>query len=308
MRVALALGGGGARGIAHIGVLKFFEEVGFRPSIICGTSIGAIVGARYAQVPSWKVLWEDLHRSLESESFKRASSEFSERESNPFQEFMRLISKGIALSKAMATTSLVSERAFFTALGEFIPHDTLIEETRITFAAVAADLLSGREVILARGSIIKAVAASASIPGIFPPIRWGDMLLTDGGWVDVVPAFAARVLGADFVIGVWVSKSLELCERLGNAFDVVYRSDDIARYYLGWMRREECDALIEPEVGSYLWNQFEAKDELFEAGYVAAKRAWPRIKRAMAAFRLKRALGLRRRVVREFPYVIPDPD
>lgn len=283
MKTALVLGGGGARGIAHIGVLKFLEEVGFVPDIICGTSIGAIIGARYAQVPSWKVVWEDVNCALESETFEKASSEFMEEndKKNPFQEFMSIISKGIAYSKAIATTSLVSEKSYLKALQEFIPYDTLIEETRIPFAAVATDLLTGKEVILTKGPIIKAVAASASIPGIFPPIKWGNYLLTDGGWVDVLPALAAYILGADFIIGVWVSKSLDLLEEMKNAFDIVYRADDIARFYLNWLRRNECDAIIEPDVGHYTWNQFNEKDEIFKKGYDAAKSTWPEISKCL---------------------------
>ena len=292
MKIALVLGGGGARGIAHIGVLKFLEEQGFCPNIICGTSIGAIVGARYSQVLSWKVVWEDVNRALESEAFEKASSEFLDEneKKNPFQEFMNIISKGIAYSKALTHTSLVSEKSFINALEVFIPQNTLIEETRIPFAAVATDLISGHEVIITRGPIVKAVAASSAIPGIFPPIEWGRYLLVDGGWVDVLPAIAAYILGADFIIGVYVGKNLELTEEIKNSFDVVYRSDDISRHYLNWLRKDECDFIIYPNVGHILWNQFHQKDLLFQEGYKAAKEAWPKIKRAMAKAKLKRFL------------------
>jgi len=287
--VALVLGGGGARGIAHVGVLRFLEEVGFTPHIICGSSIGAIIGARYAQVLSWRVVWEDVNRALESEAFKEASSEFSdETEGNPFQEFMRIVNRGIACTKAFASMSLVSEEAYMNALSQFIPQDTLIEETRVAFAAVAVDLVSGREVVITRGSILKAVAASASIPGIFPPVKWNGMLLADGGWIDVLPASAARILGADVVVGVWVGKKIDVMEPLNNTFDVVYRADDIARHYLNWIRRDECDVIIEPDVGTYLWNQFSAKDELFEKGYEAAASSWARIKGTLSKVRILR--------------------
>ncbi len=283
MKAALVLGGGGARGIAHIGVLKFLEEQGFVPDIICGTSIGAIIGGKYALVPSWKVVWEDLNKALESEAFERASSEFMDEtdKKNPFQEFLNIISKGIAYSKALTTTSLVSEKAFTDALREFFPQNSLIEETRIPFAAVATDLLSGKEVVITRGPILKAVAASSAIPGIFPPVKWKGMLLSDGGWVDVLPAMAAYMLGADVIIGVWVGRNISVHDELNNAFDVVYRADDIARHYLNWLRKEECHVTVEPKVGNYLWNQFSAKDELFELGYQAAKESWRDIQKLL---------------------------
>ncbi len=280
MRVALVLGGGGARGFAHVGVLRFLEEQGFVPHIICGSSIGAIIGGKYALVPSWRVLWEHINRALESEAFERASSEFveSSEKGNPFQEFWSIISKGLAYSRALTTCSLVSLDNYMAAFREFFPHDPLIEHTRIPFAAVAVDLVSGREVILTRGSMVKAVAASSSIPGVFPPIRWlGEMLLVDGGWVDVLPALAAYLLGADVTIGVWVGKDISVYQEVKNAFDVVYRADEIARHYLNWLRRRECTFIIEPDVGRYMWNEFDRREEILQRGYEAAERTWPEI-------------------------------
>jgi len=193
MKIGLALAGGGARGLSHIGVLKVFEERGVIPDIICGTSIGAIVGGKYALVPSWKVVWEDYKRSFEGEAFKKAGMELLQEEEthNPFQEFLKIINRGIVYSKALTSLSLVSLKSYLEAIEDYFLYDTFIEETRIPFGAVALDMKTGKEVLLTRGSLVKAVAASSALPGIFPPVPWGDYLLVDGGWVDVMPSSCA---------------------------------------------------------------------------------------------------------------------
>ncbi len=313
MKIGLALGGGGARGLAHIGVLKVLEENGIIPDIICGTSIGAVVGGKYAHIPSWRVVWEDVVRAIEGEAFKKAGMELFEEEEderkNPFQEFLKVVEKGILYSRAIASTSLVSLKAYMEAVKDFFGRDFLIEETRIPFAAVATDLIKGAEVIITRGSMVKAVAASAAIPGIFPPIKWHDFLLVDGGWTEVLPATCARLLGADFVIGVWIGRDISEFSGVSNSFEVVSRADEITRHYLGVLRKSECDFIIEPDVGKFVWSEFDKKEEIFVRGEEAAEERIGELKKKLKQENLKKLFRSRKRKIPEhFKIEIAKPD
>ncbi len=313
MKIGLALGGGGARGLAHIGVLKILEENGIKPDIICGTSIGAIVGGKYAHIPSWRIVWEDVVRAIEGEAFKKAGMElFAEEEGrkNPFQEFLKVVEKGILYSRAIASTSLVSPKAYMEAIKDFFGQDFLIEETRIPFAAVATDLITGAEVIITRGSMVKAVAASAAIPGIFPPVKWHDFLLIDGGWTEILPATCARLMGADFVIGVWIGKDISEFAGVNNSFEVVSRADEITRHYLGVLRKKECDFIIEPDVGKFVWSEFDKKDEIFVKGEKAAAETMKELKKKLKQEKLKRKIfkNKKRKIPEQFKIEIAKPD
>ncbi len=303
MKIALALGGGGARGLSHVGVLKVLEENGIIPDIICGTSIGAIIGGKYAHIPSWKTVWEDVLRAIEGEAFKRAGMELFEEEDekkNPFHEFLKVIEKGILYSRAIASTSLVSYKAYIEAIKDFFGRDFFIEETRMPFAAVATDLITGAEVILSRGSMVKAVAASSAIPGIFPPIEWNNFLLVDGGWTEVMPSTCARLMGADFVIGVWIGRDISEFLGVHNSFEVVSRADEITRHYLGVLRKQECDFIIEPDVGKFVWSDFDKKEEIFKKGEEAASESIERLKKIIKMKRLTTLFKKKRKISSPF--------
>jgi NTE family protein len=173
--VGLALGSGSSRGWAHIGVIRALEQAGIGPDIVCGTSIGALVGAAYAA--------GELDRL---ESWAR--------------ELRRRDVLGFTDPTLSAGGMLKGDR-----LMEFLGRnwtDRPIEELGIPFAAVATSLRTGAEVWLRRGSTLQAVRASIALPGIFTPVRWEGLLLVDGGLVNPVPVSVARAMGADIVIAV----------------------------------------------------------------------------------------------------------
>lgn len=174
-RIGLALGGGGARGCAHIGVINGLEAAGIPIHCVAGTSIGSVMGAVYS-AGDWKeftdyllkIKWNDVIRHFDP---------------------------------------VIPKRGFFdgekikTLLKDVIP-DSDFRSCRIPFAATATDLYSGREVILKAGDMIEAIRASISIPGIFTPARIGKRYLVDGGVINPLPVTVARRLGADIVIAV----------------------------------------------------------------------------------------------------------
>jgi len=187
-RVGLALGSGSARGWAHIGVIRALEEAGVRPDIVCGTSIGALVGAAYAAGELERL--EKWVLGLEIGNVVGLAD----------------VSLGAGLLKGERLTQ------FFRS--HFV--DQPIEHLRVPFAAVATSLQTGAEVWLRSGSTMEAVRASIALPGIFTPVRWEGSLLVDGGLANPVPVSLARAMGADVVIAVDLGSDI-----LGRRFRTV---------------------------------------------------------------------------------------
>lgn len=174
MKLGIALGSGSARGWAHIGVLRALAEIGVKPDIVCGTSIGAFVGAAYAD--------GDLERL---EGWVRTLN---------WQEVVSFFDVGTRGGLIKGDKLM----GFFAR--HFVDRD--VEQLPVPFACVATDLTSGREVWLREGSVVDAVRASIALPGLFSPLARDDRLLVDGGLVNPVPVSLARALGADLVIAV----------------------------------------------------------------------------------------------------------
>lgn len=180
-RLGIALSGGGARGFAHIRVLRVLVEAGWRPEVVTGTSAGGIVGGLFAAGLSPEAI-EALARRI------------------GWRMFMRLDPSGDALVGTDRWARFLRE-----AVG-----DVRIEELPIRFAAVAVDLDTGEEIWIDRGPLVEAMLATSAFPGVFPPVRWEGRRLVDGGVLNPLPVDAARALGATFVIGVdlsWIEPS-----------------------------------------------------------------------------------------------------
>ncbi len=177
MKIGLALGSGAARGTAHIGVIRALEEMGVRIDIVCGCSIGALVGAAYAG-----------GRMERLETWLRALTRL---------ELLRFFELNLRAG------GIIDREQFQGFLEDHVcPPGTTIEGLDLTFGAVATDVRSGREVWLQEGRLISAVRASIALPGLFRPVARGDRWLVDGGIVNPVPVSLCRALGADTVIAV----------------------------------------------------------------------------------------------------------
>ena len=174
LRIGIALGSGSARGWAHIGVLQELKEAGITPDVVAGTSIGALVGAWY--VRGHLDAFEEWVRSLTRRDVMR---------------YMDIVFSG-GLIEGRRLMDLYRQRW----------GDALIEELPRPYTAVATDLKTGKEIWLQKGSLLDAVRASISLPGLFRPVRYGQQWLVDGGLVNPVPITACRAMGANIVIAV----------------------------------------------------------------------------------------------------------
>lgn len=246
-RVGLALGGGFARGIAHIGVLKVLEANRIPVDFIAGTSVGALIAASYA----CGAPLEELERQASATRF----SDFAK---------WTLSWLGLASNERLET---YLER--FCAVTHF-------EELKIPLAIAATDLGSGEAVYFTSGEMGPPLRASCAYPGLFLPVEHEGRILVDGFLAAPVPVEAVRQLGADLVVAVYLSSSPD-DTKPKNMADVIGRSFSIMQRHAQQTWRRRADVVIEPDVTPYLWDDFARTPELIFAGEAAALAAVPRI-------------------------------
>jgi len=253
-RVGIALGGGGARGFAEIGVLRVLEQERIPVTAVAGASVGALVGALYAD--TGRVLDAEFHAVAlhEADVFDYALSS--------------VLSGGLIKGDAL-------EEFLRTRL-----RNQTIESMALLFAAVAVDLRTGQPMIFTQGPVAPAVHASAAIPGVFVPVTIDGKAYVDGGVVDPVPVDAARKLGAEVVIAVVIPPDIPR-ETPTNPLVIAYRAVTIMASLIGDLRAREADIVIRPEVGEVEFDDFSQKKRLIESGEAAARAALPAIRRVI---------------------------
>lgn len=268
-RIGLALGGGAARAFSHIGVIAGLEKHGIPIDIITGTSMGAIIGAMYAARADAASVRKKITAYLGSEEFATSGFDFfreldAEGEGLLFQ-LEHVARRGLFNALMVTRTALVSDE---TALRNYacMVDDMAVEETRIPFAAVALDLESGETVVLDRGSLRRAIAASCAMPGVLNPVEHAGRLLIDGGWGEAVPCRAARQLGADFVIAVEVGDPPPAFEAPRNALDVIGRADALVRSALAREQLKSADLILCPKNGVAHWADFSTAEQAIARG------------------------------------------
>lgn len=223
---ALVLMGGGARGLAHVGVLRVLEKNGLVPDIIAGTSMGAIVGGLFAAGLSGARLTEMLGgRSLDNYVDKPARRNLFKRPRSLFEYVMLSDYKNRFFSKM----GLDKEDAIETYLKSCVG-DVRIEDLPIKFVCNAVDLVSGKEVLFSEGELYKALRATMSLPLVFAPVRRRGMLLLDGGVLNSAPVEAAEKAGAEVTVLVDIHRPLKKMspEKIKSTFQVVQRMIDVA--------------------------------------------------------------------------------
>lgn len=285
VKIGVALGGGGARGLAHAGVLKVLEEEGIPIHFIAGSSMGAIIGSMYAQNPDADLLIQRIKESLGDEEFYNEVGinylKLDEaREGSFLHQATQYITRRIVLNLAQSRSALLKEDRLTNAVSKFIDTGN-IEDTKIPLGIVATSLHTGDKVVFRKGDIITAVIASSSVPGFFSPVLVEDDLLTDGAVSSPVPVDVASDMGADLTIGVEVCiREFNPLERV-NIIDVVSRAQLIQSRELSRMMVKTGDIPIRPDTGDVYWSDFERYGELVEAGIISAREHLPQIKSAI---------------------------
>jgi NTE family protein len=253
-KVGVALGGGFARGIAHVGVLRALEAAEIPIDVITGTSVGALIASAYASGTS-------LDDMAQQATVTR------------FRDFGRW-----TLSRlGMASNERLEEFLHrFTTCTEF-------KQLKIPLAIVATDLMAGKTVHFVDGEIGPALRASCAYPGLFLPVEINGRVLVDGFLTEQVPAVAARDLGAEVVIAVHLEPGL-LDSKPRNTIEVISRSFSIIQSNSTQPWRSAYDILIEPDVHHILWDEFPKSPQLIAAGENATHVAVPKIRAVIDAF------------------------
>jgi NTE family protein len=277
--IGLALGSGGARGLAHAGVLDALGEAGIRPDLVVGTSMGAIVGGLFAQDPTPSSVWSRLESYVGNEEFASYWAPFvprNELEARDPQhrlagihDFMQR--KMIAVKTV--TRPWIQDESRLRGPLEELFGTVDFGDLQVPFASVALDLVSGNSVLFREGPLVDGIYASSAIPAVFPPLERDGMVICDGGGPFRVPVEACRDLGADFVIAVDIPAFEDT--RFATGLDMVLRSNTIARQRLNRFVCAMADCVIRPDVTQFHWADFQAGEACRARGYLAARAALP---------------------------------
>jgi len=291
-KIGLALGGGGARGLAHIGVLAVLEKEEVDINMISGTSMGAIIGGAYACGITSKQFQDMVITYLKSPEFQSSIIHtIAPADNKKHKRFIQNTSRYLKTTFHMARTffkpGAISLYDFQSMVNYFIP-DKQIQETRIPFSAVATDLITGESVVFSQGSLRDAVLASCAVPGTIDPFKNGNMLLSDGGITNLVPVNVLREAGADVVIAVTVGKNLHYNGQLKTATDIVTRAGEITAYRLKDYELQQADVVIRPTIRDYHWADFSRAPELIHDGEEAARKALKEVRKMLP---LQRKVG-----------------
>jgi NTE family protein len=260
-KIGLALGGGAARGLAHIGVLEVLEKEGIPIDMIAGTSAGAAIGALYAQGKHAHQI-KDLVLKIGR------------------MRFLSLVDLALPRSGFIEGTKIKN-------LLKSVIGDIKFSDLKIPLACVATDIRSGEEVIISQGSVLEGVRASISVPVIFSAVKWQDRYLVDGGLVNPVPVRTVREMGADFVIAVNVIPATgdrtQRAKKLKHPgmFQVMLQSIYITTSSMARANLEGADIVIEPQLTHIGYGDFHHTRDCILQGELAAQDLIPQIKKQL---------------------------
>lgn len=278
-KVGLALGGGTARGLAHLGVLQVFAEQGVPVDLVAGTSVGSLVGALFAAgLDPW--LMDRAAHQLQWRNLVR----------------LRLRRDGLLDTEGL-------ERFIIGHIG-----DLEFSDLKLPFAAVATDIMSGQEVVMTEGRVASAVRASCALPGVFLPERRNGQLLVDGGLVSSVPTSLCRRMGADYVIAVELNRTQRSPEAPRNLVHLILYSIAIMQQPQVERCLAQADAVIQPDLSRFGYLDIDRVQEMVAAGRDAATAAVPQIQADLAALAEPQGERPAAHELGQAPFVAPPPE
>lgn len=254
-RIGLALGGGAARGFAHVGVIQVLEEAGIRPTLVTGTSAGSLVAAIYASGKTGKQL-QNVAETMEEVTIADWT--------------LPLFTRGMLRGDALAR--YVNEQVGSRRLEDMV----------LPLGIVATDLNSGQSVVFQRGDTGTAVRASSAVPAVFQPVKIAGRDYVDGGLVSPVPVRAARKMGAELVIAVDISSAPE-GNLTGGTLDILLQTFTIMGSSINHFELKDADIVVRPALVGVSSADFSARKRAIEAGRQAMLQQMPQLRAAIAA-------------------------
>lgn len=296
LKVGLVLSGGGAKGLAHIGALKVIEETGVRIDYIGGTSMGAIVGALYAAGYNAKEL-DSIFRAVDFDTFiqdvlPRSAKTFYEREDSekyaitlPFDNFKIGLPEG--LSKG---------QNFYNSFSRYTAHVNDIDDfdkLPIPFFCVSTNIANGEQILLDKGYLPEAVAASGALPSIFSPVELDGVLMTDGGVANNYPVKEIRKRGAEVVIGIDVQDSLLPIDQLNSVTNILLQISNFRTINAMKSKASKTDVYIKPSITEFSAMSFDKADKIIDNGEKAAFKKYEILKEIASRQKDKRPIEYR---------------
>jgi len=282
LNIGLALGGGGARGAAHIGVLKVLHKNGIKPDVIGGTSAGAVVGAMYAatQDPEW--IDNRFHEFLSSEEYNEMGVDRlqSDQPESVIGQVTKFVQDRLVFAMALTRSSIIKKERLAKAFGFLIPVKTF-EELQIPFSAYTTDLQSGETICYNRGDLVDAVVQSGSIPGFVEPTKDNERLIVDAGVSAPLPIRYINEI-SDLSIGIDISRGApkEAMKKV-NIIEIITRAERITSQYYTDMLADTADFLFKPDVLGLHWSSFDKYDVLVQNGIDEAEQKIDKLKRLL---------------------------
>lgn len=270
VKIGIAFGGGGARGLTHLGVIKALEEFGVKFDMVAGTSAGSIAGAFYAAGWDYKKLYE-VAKELKVKDVRSSRVPF-------------------VPSKPDGVGEIITQN-----LG-----DISFEKLNIPFYAVAVDLASTKETVFSKGNLAKAVMGSCAVPAVFQPVEYNNMILADGGLQNTIPADILRYFGCDYVLSVDVNKSRTYGTTSTKLTDVFMCSLRILMKANAERGYKYSDVMIAPETKRFKATSPEGLDDMIEEGYNATIDAMPQI---MELFKKRRHVPFDKTLLKDVKFL-----
>jgi NTE family protein len=281
-KVGLVLSGGGAKGLAHIGVLKVLEEAGIKVDYIAGTSMGSLVGALYAIGYNASQI-DDIARNMDwndmmSDEVSRRNISIEEKDQDGKYAAQFPFKNGkVSLPKGLISGNKISAMLSYLTWSVHTVND--FNKLPIPFRCIATDITTVQPVVLNKGFLPDALRASMAIPSYFTPMEIDGRLLVDGGVVRNFPVQDVKEMGADIVIGVDVTAGLLQRDEIRSVFAIMDQASTYSIALSNAMQRKMCNIIIEPEIDNFNAFSYSSADSIIKLGEIAASKQFERLKR-----------------------------
>jgi len=273
LKIGLALGGGGARGACHIGILKILEKNNIIPDIICGTSAGSMIGAMYACHGNADMVEKIYIDHINGEDFQDIGFRYipdDEQDESIFSKIITQMKNQYVLMVSSTRKSIVkAERLEKAAENLFSCRN--FDELKIPLIITSTDLISGKPLIYSAGSVLDAVVKSSSIPGFIEPTYKDGRILVDGGVT--LPTPVAPLVGkCDFIIAINIGKEFKTDQEPDNIIEIMSRVRDVTTRHLNQYLLDQADFIFNPKTESLHWSAFDRTDDFVRYGYECGER------------------------------------